>query len=155
MPSHFAAGLRGFGKTLFARVLLSNPKMVLEGIRYRVLATSAEVERYVLSITEKEWDAEDFEEFGRDLHDREWTLERVTVGKIKVLKHQLESAEFLADMTPRVEQQRVLHRSGEAIPPLILRGDDYLIFDGYARWHLLNELGVNECLAYVGRRRID
>ena len=127
--------------------------MVLEGIQYRVLVEPAEIERFVLATCEEEWDPEDFEEFGQDLYDQRWVLERVPVEKIQVLQHQLESDEFIADVTPRIERQRVLHGSGEAVPPLILRGDDYLIFDGYARWHLLKELGIKECLAYVGRRR--
>jgi len=127
--------------------------MVLESIKYRVLDEPVEIERFVLATCEEEWDPEDFEEFGCDLYDQQWALEQVPVEKIQVLQHQLESAEFIADVTPRIEQQRTLHRSGEAVPPLILRGSDYLIFDGYARWHLLKELGIKECLAYVGRRR--
>lgn len=127
--------------------------MNLEGIYYRVLDDPYEIEQFVLAICEEEWDPEDFEEFGDDLYDQQWELERVPVQKIQTLQHQLESPEFITDVTPRIEQQRVLHRNGEAIPPLILRGDDYLLFDGYARWHLFNELGKTECLAYVSRGR--
>ncbi len=30
-------------------------------------------------------------------------------------------------------------------------GNDLLIFDGYARLHALRQLGIDKCLAYVGR----
>lgn len=128
-------------------------EMVLEGICYRVLNDSDEIERFVVATCNEEWDREDFEQFGLDLYEQQWALRQVPVDKIQVLRHQLQSADFIADVTPRIEKQRALHRNGDAIPPLILRGHDYLIFDGYARWHLFNELGVKECLAYISRRR--
>lgn len=129
-------------------------EMVLETVRYGVIEDADEIERYVLATCDEEWDPDDFVEFGQDLYDHCWELRQVPVSEIQTLKHQLESPAFIADVTPRIEQQRKLHRDGEVIPPLILRGHDYLIFDGYARWHLFHEIGAKECLAYVssGRR---
>ena len=130
---------------------MKSNEVVLEGIHYFVLGDSADIERYVLATSQAEWDSEDFEQYGQDLHDQVWHLAQVPVKSIRVLQHQLDSAEFIADVTPRIEQQRRLHCDGIAVPPLILRGHDHLIFDGYARWHLFSELGIRECLAYVSR----
>jgi len=118
-------------------------------ITYRTYRKSFEIEIYVLKTCEKEWDTDDFKIFGEDLYNHEWQLQVVDVESINVQKKLLESPEFIADVAPRIEVQRKLFESGVPIPPLILRGKDHLIFDGYARWHLLNEKRIAQCLAYV------
>lgn len=122
----------------------------LEGFRYRIV-DPADIEAYVVETCEAEWDPEDFELFGCDLYDQRWELRQVQVLDIRPLESQLASDAFVADVAPRIETQRGLFRDNVPIPPLILRGKDYLIFDGYARWHFLKERNVTTCLAYVSR----
>ena len=124
-------------------------KMQVEGLRYVVLVDSEKIEKFVVSTCEEEWDNEDFETFGDDLYGQTWKLSEVLVKNIQVQKQLLQSPIFIKDVTPRIAKQRELYEEGIAIPPLILRGKDLLIFDGYARWHFFRSLGLNKCLAYT------
>ena len=125
--------------------------MIVEGVAYDVITEPAAVERHVRAMADEEWDPEDFEKFGEDLRGQRWTLERVLVADVRPQQALLDSPVFRADVGPRIATQRRLRAEGVPIPPLVLRGRDKLIFDGYARWHLFRELGVRACLAYVGR----
>ena len=39
--------------------------MELEGIRYSVISEKNEIEKYVISVCEEEWDPEDFDDYGK------------------------------------------------------------------------------------------
>ena len=121
----------------------------LQGIEYVVLENPIDIETYVVATCEEEWDPEDFGNVGPDLYDQNWSLNEVSVKDISVHEQQLKSPAFVEDVTPRIDTQRKLYEHKVPIPPLILRGRDLLIFDGYARWHLFKELGVSKCLAYI------
>ena len=127
------------------------PALKLAGINYDVLANTDAIERYVLVVAAEEWDPEDFEEFRVDLFGQSWTLEQIDVERIRPQQALLDSPEFQADVQSRIAAQRALHAIGGAVPPLILRGSDLLIFDGYARWHYFRERRIAHYLAYVGR----
>lgn len=122
---------------------------IIEGISYTFLPDE-EVKDYVINICEKEWTENDFPLYGDDLYKSKWKLEEVSVSNISVNNSLLAREEFQKDLHIRIEKQRELFKSKTAIPPLILRGKDLFIFDGYARYHLFKELGIKHCLAYVG-----
>ena len=123
----------------------------IEGITYRILPPN-EVRRYVLDICKKEWAENDFLVYGNDLYKSAWETEEILISKISVNNSLLMNEEFKKDLLPRIEKQQELHKTKTAIPPLILRGNDLLIFDGYARYHYFKNLEIEKCLAYVGRR---
>ena len=50
----------------------------------------------------------------------------------------------------RTDTMRIKIRNRELIPPFILRGSDFHIFDGYARYSVFLETRISKCLAYVG-----
>lgn len=102
-------------------------------------------------MADKEWDPEDFDKYGEELQSAVWGLVIVEVQDVKEHPEIIRSEEFLTDLRPRIQTVSKLIREGKPIPPLILRGKDHLIFDGYARLHALRALGVKKCLAYVGR----
>ena len=80
--------------------------MNIEGIEYEALQDSEQIERYVLRVAAEEWDPEDFDEFGSDLHGQLWSLDRVVVADIKPQQSLLNSPEFQADVQPRIATQR-------------------------------------------------
>ena len=123
----------------------------INGITYKI-SPPEKVREYVLSICEKEWSVIDFSEHEYDLYQSTWKLEEVTVSNITVNDSLLAQEKFQKDLTPRIEKQRELFKLKEPIPPLILRGRELFIFDGYARYHLFKELNIKKCLAYVGHR---
>ena len=123
----------------------------LDGILYDILPEN-QVRDYVVEVCEKEWSAQDFPVVGEDLYKSSWKLEEVEVAKITPNAVLLLRDSFQADLKPRIVKQAELHALNAAIPPLILRGKDLFIFDGYARYHFFKSIGVRRCLAYVGRR---
>jgi hypothetical protein len=125
---------------------------VLENVKYIILP-DADIRDYVIAIAQDEWEPADFDLFGQDLYQSQWVLAEVEIAKIAMRTELLTSEAFLEDVTPRIETQLKIIPEGVAVPPLILRGSDFLIFDGYARTNALRRLGKSRCLAYVGRQR--
>ncbi len=121
----------------------------LNGIRY-CLVSEDKIKDYVVEIANKEWSGDDFLKYGDDLYKSEWSLEVIEVRKIKPNYEMLKTEKFQKDLLPRIKEQQKLNSQDKPIPPLILRGSDLLIFDGYARYHVFKERKVEKCLAYVG-----
>lgn len=126
-------------------------KQIIEEVQYR-LVEDDKVREYVLKIAQEEWSGNDFMKYGNDLYKSKWVLREVNVESIKPNLHLLETERFQKDVRPRIEQVRKMLRMEQMIPPLVLRGSDLLIFDGYARYHVLRERRIKRCLAYVGYR---
>lgn len=120
------------------------------GIAYAVLA-KPRVRKYIIAVASAEWDPEDFEEFGSDLLGATWTLEVVEVSKIKVRPELMRSRKFLADLRPRIEAVSRRIAQGMPIPPLVLRGKDYLHLRRVCTASRAKGQGITKCLAYVGR----
>ncbi|HEV7701844.1 MAG TPA: hypothetical protein VGO63_00130 [Candidatus Paceibacterota bacterium] len=126
-----------------------NNIQIYENISYIIL-NPEDIRAYVIEIAKEEWGKEDFIIYNDDLYKSSWVLKQVDMGKIKLNKEKLATTIFQEDLRPRIQNQIELYQKNIAIPPLILRGEDFLIFDGYARYHFLKQLGVKTCLAYVG-----
>ncbi len=121
----------------------------LDGIKYKLLAEE-QIRDYVNEIAIKEWSSQDFRKYGNDLWQSKWKLKVVPLNKIKLNQDLLQTKEFKKDLIPRIEKMKEIIGEKEAIPPLILRGSDFLIFDGYARFKVLRRKRITRCLAYVG-----
>jgi len=125
---------------------------VVGGVRYGLIESSM-VREHILSMADKEWDPEDFVRSGKDLRNATWRLEKVRVQSVRMRAELIRSRGFQDDLRPRIGRVLKMIQAGRSIPPLVLRGEDLRIFDGYARLHALRQLGVAECLAYVGHRK--
>lgn len=122
---------------------------IVDGVKYEIL-DDKQINDYVYSVAKKEWEEEDFITYGDDLEKSEWRLEKIAVSDIKVNKKLLGKVEFKKDLEKRVKKILKIFKENQAIPPLILRGKDLLVFDGYARLSAFKITGVKYCLAYVG-----
>lgn len=122
-----------------------------EGVRYRLLSGD-KVREFVLGMANAEWEPHDFETYGDDSLYSVWELREVELEQIKPNEKLLASPQFQEDLKPRIAEIKTLLQNSQAIPPLILRGSDLLIFDGYARYQALKDQGNRKCLAYVGKR---
>jgi hypothetical protein len=127
---------------------------ILEGVQYILLAHDR-IRAYVTKVCEEEWDPPDFGAYGPDLYESEWGLEKVPVRRIAVNEELLARDSFQREVAPRIARQEELRKARTPIPPLILRGRDKLILDGYARYHMLKRAAIARCFAYVGHRRRD
>jgi len=121
------------------------------GLKYRLLGDD-KIREFVLDVANAEWEPYDFEEYGDDLRYSVWELREVELEQIEPNEELLASPNFQEDLKPRIAEIKALLQNAQAIPPLILRGSDFLIFDGYARYQAFKDLGIRKCLAYVGMR---
>ena len=121
----------------------------LENINYKIIP-SDKVRDYVIDVCEKEWDPEDFPQYGDDLYNSNWKLKKIEVDKITPNIELLNTPVFKKDVELRVKKQKELNRLKTPIPPLILRAKDLFIFDGYARYLFFKEIGIKTCFAYLG-----
>ena len=118
------------------------------GVTYEVLPDS-EIAARVRSMASEEWEPEDFEKWGQDIFVSVWSVQVVPVSEIKMRPELLASQEFQADLKNRIATQIGLIRAHKPIPPLMLRGGDLFLFDGYGRANALRALGIAVCVAYV------
>jgi hypothetical protein len=119
----------------------------ISGVTYYILSEPREIRDYVLAVAQKEWDPDDFTKYGDDLENSNWQLEEVDVDAIQFGPSQPNPE----DLEPRIVTQLEILKNNISVPPLILRGTDLLIFDGYARTNSFRKMGIKKCLAYVGR----
>lgn len=124
----------------------------LRGIRYKILESS-KIFDYVISVADKEWECLDFVKYGNDLKNSGWVLRKIKISAVKTNKKLLKSAKYQKDLGKRIKKIKLMVSEKKPMPPLILRRKDFLIFDGYARYHVLKELGIKECFAYVRTKK--
>lgn len=122
---------------------------IIDGIKYQLI-DNGKIRDYIVDVANKEWEKEDFVKYGTDLETSRWMLKVVDVRKIKVNEDLMRSIEFQKDLKRRIKIIKKILLKDKLIPPLILRGKDLFIFDGYARLRVLESMGVDQCLAYVG-----
>lgn len=125
---------------------------VLDGITYRLIPDN-DIRDYILEMADNEWDPEDFDMYGDELHQSDWELQEITLDHIQPNAELLASKKFQQDLQPRIKNQFELFKQGVSIPPLVLRGKDLLIFDGYARYHFLKQSGKTKTLGFVSKPR--
>jgi|SRR5450759_3050541 len=122
----------------------------VSGVVYEV-ADGGAIAAWIWEMANKEWEPDDFDKWGQDLLTPQWSVQVVPVAAITMRPELLASEEFQAELLGRIETQIGLIRDRTPIPPLVLRGGDLFLFDGYARTHALKALGVSQCLAYVSQ----
>lgn len=117
-------------------MMLRTPKAgkirAVASVKYSLLAPPR-VREYILAMADKEWDPEDFVRHGQDLLRATWRLETAKVRNVRMRPDLMRSPAFQNELRPRIGHQLKLIKVGQPIHPLVLRGKDLLIFDGFAR----------------------
>ena len=122
----------------------------VDAVVYEV-ADGGAIAAWVREMASKEWEPDDFDKWGQDLLTSEWSIQAVSVAAITMRPELLASEEFQTELLGRVATQIGLIRDRTPIPPLVLRGGDLFLFDGYARTYALKAVGVAQCLAYISQ----
>ena len=124
--------------------------VVLQGVRYRVMEEPSIKGRLFRALL-AEWGREAFNEELPDMVRWNWKVETMRISDIKVWDELMRDAAFVSELEERIKMHKDLITQGEDIEPIVVRGRDMVIYDGYARLHALKQLGKDEILAYVGR----
>jgi len=145
---------------------MNTPLRRLDGISYWVIDSPEGIADFVETEVRKEWE-NDIKTMPEDpasglwlatLVNRQWRLEILRSNGVRLdesamtyvdLKTGYNFAERLAKR--REELRTGLERWGRVIWPIIIRGEDMQVLDGYCRYTTLLEMGIQRIYAYVGR----
>jgi len=124
--------------------------VVLQGVRY-VVVKESRIRNHLFEKLLPEWGKEAFNEELPDMEGWNWRVENVKISDIRVWDILMQDADFISELENRIAIQKGRISRGDNIEPIVVRGRDMVIYDGYARLHALKQLGKAEVLAYVGR----
>ena len=131
----------------------------LEGITYWVISDRDEIRRFINTNIRQEWE-EDNRNDGIDsrkddwllsLSRREWRLRTLLTDSVRLNPEMMAKSSFTAELTRRSkEMRRSLTNYGIVIWPIVIRGEDHELKDGYCRFTTLRSMGISKVFAYVG-----
>jgi hypothetical protein len=135
----------------------------LDGITYWVIEDPDEIHEFINTQIRKEW-TQDAKDEGRDPQDdawlqalskRKWRLEILELDDIKPNPYEfipVTGYNFEERLAKRGQRLReAVQTYGSVIWPVVIRGEDMQLVDGYCRFTTLEELNVPRIYAYVGR----
>ncbi len=137
----------------------------LDGITYCVLEDPAEIAELVDVNVRKEWESDNRtrgkdpneSNWLRSLASRRWRLETVSLQGIKLsqeimnIKNEETGYDFGSSLGARkAELKREIDEFGAVIRPVILRGEDGQLMDGYCQYATLRDMGIPRVHAYIG-----
>ena len=131
----------------------------LEGITYWVIDDRKEIRRFINTYIRREWEEDNRsdgldsrkDDWLRSLARREWRLRDIRMERVRLNPVMMASPVFASRLKQRREEmQHSITDYGAVIWPLVLRGEDYMLKDGYCRFTTLRSMGMRKVLAYVG-----
>ena len=131
----------------------------LEGITYWVINDREEIRRFINTNVRREWEEDNKNDEVDSLKDdwllslsrREWRLRTTSVDKVGLNPVMMARTAFATRLKQRSEEmQRSITSYGIVIWPLVIKGEDHELKDGYCRYMTLRNMGVSKVWAYVG-----
>ena len=144
---------------------MKTPIRRLEGVTYWVIEDSEAIHDFVNTEVKKEWEADARSE-GRDpkkdswlktLPKRRWRLSIIRTDTVKLdpdimnYVNNKTGYNFAERLAKRSEQlQREIKEFCQVIWPVIVKGENTQLADGYCRYATLKVMGVSRIYAYIG-----
>jgi len=147
------------------RVALKTPIRRLEGISYWVIEDVDAIYDFVNTEICKEWETDARSEYRepeddpwlKTLKGRKWRLEVASMTQIKLNPCIINYVDprkgyvFSESLEKRsLELRHSIEQGGVVLSPLVVRGEDYQLVDGYCRYAMLKEMGVPRTYTYTG-----
>ena len=144
---------------------MNTPVRRLDGISYWVIEDPRAIFDFINSEIRKEWEADAQSEHKdpkddlwlKTLTRRKWHLEMMDMSRIKLDPDTMNYVDpkrgyvFSKSLEKRTEELRQsLELGGVVLSPLIVRGEDTQLVDGYCRYNTLRVTNVSRIYAYVG-----
>ncbi len=136
------------------------PLRRIEGITYWVIEDSEQIRRFIDSNIRHEWkkDAEtdgidpSVDPWLRGLSKLKWSLRTIPLVNVKLEPSLIGRKDFVTRLEERSKElRRGIELYDQVISPIIIRGEDSMLKDGYCRYTTLKVMRVKRTLAYVGR----
>ncbi len=131
----------------------------LDGYVYHIAAEPTE---YLKKWLEIEW-TKDVVEYPNQPWTSEWLdslkklefkLEIIEIDKVRpraeLMVYKTDGYSFQKELSERVIERLEAIRMGTSIMPVVVRGTDMELMDGYTRYTTLKQLGAKQVYAYVG-----
>ncbi|MBI3859086.1 MAG: hypothetical protein HY296_02440 [Thaumarchaeota archaeon] len=132
----------------------------VEGVTYWVINEPTEIRKLINQNIRHEWER-DAEHDGIDptrdpwllgLSKLEWSLRTVRTSDVKVDVSLMSNRAFVHRLQERSRQlRRGILQYDAVIWPMVVRGDDLMLKDGYSRYTTLKGMGMSKTLVYFGR----
>jgi hypothetical protein len=131
----------------------------IEGITYWVIDDSSQIRRFINTNIRDKWekDAEtdgidpSLDPWLRDLPKLKWSLQTIAMASVRLDPSLITRNDFVERLEERSKQlRRGIELYDQVIWPVIIRGEDSMLKDGYCRSTTLKTMGVKRPLAYVG-----
>lgn len=144
--------------TWHARAL--NPLRRVEGITYWTISDPNQIRRFMNENIRHEWKKDDESDnldprndpWLRGLSKLNWSLRTIKITDIKLDSSMMERRSFVEELEERSEElARGIENYDIVIWPVVLRGEDLMLVDGYFRYTTLKRLSKTRTLAYIGR----
>jgi hypothetical protein len=144
---------------------LNTPLRRLEGVSYWVIADPDAIYDFVNAEIRREWEADARREQRNPEDDpwlttlakRTWNLDTIAIAKIKlnpdIMNHRDPATgyTFLKSLERRTtELLQAIKLGGVVLSPLVVRGEDLQLGDGYCRYTTLKAMSVPRIYVYVG-----
>lgn len=144
---------------------LNTPIRRLEGVSYWVIKDPKVIHDFINAEIRKEWEADARSE-GRDpgcdqwlktLSERKWNLRVIETRAVKLNPDIMNYVDNVRGyiFSQRLEErsdelQQSIQKYGLVIWPLIVKGEDMQLVDGYCRYTVLRRMHVSRTYAYLG-----
>jgi hypothetical protein len=131
----------------------------VQGITYWVIDDVKEIRTFVNSNLREEWERDNQKDEVDSSTDnwlislprREWHLRNILTDSVNLDPSTMTREDFKARLEERSKElRRCITEYHSVIWPVVVRGEDYQLKDGYCRYAALRKLGVNKVMAYVG-----
>jgi len=131
----------------------------LEGITYWIIDNREEIRTFINVNVRREWEEDNLndgidsrkDDWLLNLSRREWRLRTLPMEKVRLDPEMMARSSFTAELNRRSkEMRRSLANYGIVIWPLVIRGEDHELRDGYCRFTTLRSMGISKVFAYVG-----
>jgi hypothetical protein len=132
----------------------------IEGITYWVINDPTQIRRFINTNIRHEWekDAETDEvdpkidPWLRGLSKMKWSLRTIATSNVRLNPFLMKKERFVRRLEERSKQlRRGIEHYDQLIWPIIMRGEDSMLKDGYCRYTTLKAIGVKTTLAYIGQ----
>jgi hypothetical protein len=134
----------------------------LQGITYWVINDGDELRAFINSNIKAEWERDNemdgidsrSDEWLLTLPNRVWSLQTLEIGEVKPDSSMMSDRKFTKRLEGRSkEMRRSISEYHSVIWPLVIRGEDNRLKDGYCRFTALKDMGIEKVMAYVGVTR--
>ncbi len=129
---------------------------------YNILKNHKDIKPFLLKWLGAEWN-HDHKEYPEQLWTKEWLeqlpnlkfkLKIVNIDEIRprkeLMNYKTKSYCFMDELKERAKDREESMQRGVSIEPLVVRGSDMELMDGYTRYIVIKKFGEKKVYAYVG-----